>query len=152
MIRGLLTIGLVMIAGSVMADNLLMKRVPMKAEIAYAWVTASVEEHGYSIAHVQTCDVGMADFGYKSDFYRTVFIGKGDEVRAISAAHPEFTPYLPLKIAVVAEGDETVLTAMDPVTFSRFYPEDRGMQVQFQRWRSDILSMFKDVQKAADSQ
>lgn len=147
--RKLLALGLLLLVGSANADTMLMTRVMMKAEVAFEWLTASIEEHGYSVAHIQTCDQGMADFGYKSDFYRVVFFGKGDEVRAISKAHPEFTPYMPMKIAVVAERGETVMSVVNPLTFSVYYPEDEEMQVQFGRWYNDLQSIFHDVQKAA---
>jgi len=133
----------------VSADEMLMARVMMKADLAFEYLVTSIEEHGYSVAHVQTCDEGMADFGYKSDFYRAVFFGKGEEVRRISAAHPEFAAYMPLKITVVAEKGETVLSIVNPRVFNSYYPDDRSMQVQFGRWHNDIQSMFEDLQQAA---
>ena len=131
------------------ADEMLMARVMMKADLAFEYLVTSIEEHGYRVAHVQTCDEGMADFGYKSDFYRAVFFGKGEEVRRISAAHPEFAAYMPLKITVVAEKGETVLSIVNPRVFNNYYPDDRSMQVQLGRWYNDIQSIFRDLQQAS---
>jgi len=149
MLRKLIAAALLLLAGSASADTMLMTRVMMKAEIAFEYLVTSIEEHGYSVAHVQTCDTGMGDFGYKSDFYRVVFFGKGEEVRSISKTHPEFAAYMPMKIAVVAERGETVMSVVNPLTFNQYYPDDEKMKVQFGRWYNDIQSMFRDVQKAA---
>ena len=137
-----------LISTQAFADELLMARIAMKADLAVEYLKSSVEEHGYSVAHIQLCDGGMADFGYKSDVYRVVFFGKLDEVRRISQQHPEFASYMPLKMTVVAERDETVLTAVNPRNFDQFYPDDRQMRIQFGRWKNDIESIFVDLQRA----
>lgn len=148
-LRTWIAAGLLLLSGSAAADNMLMTRVMMKAEVAFEYLVTSIEEHGYSVAHVQTCDSGMADFGYKSDFYRVIFFGKGEEVRAISAAHPEFSSYMPMKITVVAERGETVMSIVNPLVFKPYFQDDTDMQVQFGRWHNDIKSIFADMQKAA---
>jgi len=147
----LLSAFLLLGSAGVCADEMLMARMMMKADLAYEYLVTSIEEHGYSVAHVQTCDEGMADFGYKSDFYRVVFFGKGDEVRRISATHPEFAAYMPMKITVVAERGETVLSIVNPRVFLAHYPGDQAMQVQLGRWYNDIQSIFNDLQKAASA-
>jgi len=128
------------------ADNMIMARVPMRAELVIEYLNSSVEEHGYTIAHTQLCDGGMTDFGYKSDLYRVVFFGKIDEVRMISGRFPELVSYLPLKIAVIAEKDETLLTVLNPEALAPFFP-DQELQIQFGRWRSDLISIFDDVRR-----
>jgi uncharacterized protein (DUF302 family) len=131
----------------VRADNMLMGRIPMKAEIVLEYVKTSVEEHGYKIAHLQLCDGGMTDFGYKTDFYRVVFFGKVEEVRMISADYPELVSYLPLKIAVIAEKDETLLTVLNPEALTPYFDDER-IQIQLGRWRNDLVSIFDDVRRA----
>ena len=39
------------IAHASVADNMIMARVPLRAEIVLEYVKASVEEHGYTVAH-----------------------------------------------------------------------------------------------------
>ena len=124
-----------------------MSRIPMRAEIVLEYVKTSIEEHGYAVAHLQLCDGGMADFGYKSDAYRVVFFGKVEETRMISARYPELVSYLPLKIAVIAEKDETLLTVLDPDALAPFFP-DPEMQIQLGRWASDLASILDDVRRA----
>ena len=111
---------------------------------------SSIEEHGYTIAHLQLCDGGMTDFGYKSDLYRVVFFGKIDEVRWISREYPELVSYLPLKIAVIAEKDETLLTVLNPEALVPFFA-DEAIQIQLGRWQSDLESIFSDVRRQTAS-
>ena len=129
------------------ADDMIMGRVPLRAEIVIEYVTSSIEEHGYSIAHIQLCDGGMADFGYKSDLYRVVFFGKIDEVRAISGQYPELVSYLPLKMAVIAEKDETLLAILDPEALGPFFA-DEAVRIQLGRWKNDIASIFDDIRRS----
>jgi len=131
----------------VSADNMIMARVSLRAELVIEYLNSSVEEHGYTIAHTQLCDGGMTDFGYKSDLYRVVFFGKIDEVRTISEHHPELVSYLPLKIAVIAEKDETLLTVLNPEALAPYFA-DQTLQIQFGRWRSDLISIFDDVRRS----
>ncbi len=138
---------LALLNGLAHADNLLMSRIPMSAEIVLEYVKTSIEEHGYAVAHVQLCDGGMADFGYKSDTYRVVFFGKVEEARMISARYPELVSFLPLKIAVIAEKDETLLTVLNPEALAPYYA-DQEIQVQLGRWNNDLISILDDVRRA----
>jgi uncharacterized protein (DUF302 family) len=132
------------------AENMLMGRIPMRAEIVLEYVKSSIEEHGYAIAHLQLCDGGMADFGYKSDVYRVVFFGKIDEVRNISQRHPELVAFLPLKMAVIAEKDETLLAALNPEALAPYFA-DAEVQIQLGRWYNDLVSILEDVRRETDS-
>lgn len=133
----------------VSADDMIMGRVPMKAELVLEYVKSSIEEHGYTIAHLQLCDGGMTEFGYETDFYRVVFFGKIDEIRRISAEHPELVSFLPLKMAVIAEKNETLVTVLSPEALAPFYA-DEALQIQFGRWENDLKSILDDVRRAID--
>ena len=129
------------------AENLLMARIPLDAEVVIEYVKTSVEEHGYTVAHIQLCDGGMTDFGYKSDLYRVVFFGKLAEVRMISDRFPELVSYLPLKIAVIAEKDEALLTVLNPKALAPYFA-DEDLQIQLGRWHSDLESILADVRRS----
>ncbi len=132
----------------VQADQtLVMARSHAKASHVMDVLKETLPEYGYSIAHTQRCDGGMAEFHYKTDFYRVVFFGKLEEVRGILAKHPEMSPYLPLKIAVIAENDETVLASMDPRALSAMFPEDAALHLQFERWYNDIQAMLEEMRQ-----
>lgn len=73
-----------------------------------------------------------------------MFFGKINEVRILSERYPELIPYLPLKILLFAEDDETVLGALNPLELAEFF--ERGdLQVQFKRWHSDISAILQEV-------
>jgi len=146
--RMLSLVALLVLSAAASADNMIMGRIPLRAEIVVEYVLSSVEEHGYSVAHIQLCDGGMTDFGYKSDLYRVVFFGKIDEVRTISERYPELVSYLPLKIAVIAEGNETLLTVLNPEALTPFFA-DEELQIQFGRWKNDLTSIFADVRRSS---
>jgi uncharacterized protein (DUF302 family) len=146
LINVLLLAASLLLTGESGAESMIMGRVPMRAEIVIEYVKSSIEEHGYTVAHIQLCDGGMTDFGYKSDLYRVVFFGKIDEVRMISSRHPELVSYLPLKIAVIAEKDETLLAVLNPEALAPFFPAEE-LQIQLSRWHSDLWSILKDVRR-----
>ena len=107
-------------------------------------VQEALKARGYTIAHIQKCDGGLKGMGYKSDFYRVIFFGKLDEVREISEKYPAMVAFLPLKIAVFAEDDETVLATMNPGDLSRMM-NDPALEPYFQRWDQDIRAVLEQV-------
>ena len=140
----LVSVAMLLCAARVSAQQTLMVRTSHSFESAMGILQQTLEEYGYAVAHVQRCDGGMAEFNYKSDFYRVVFFGKFDEVRRLSDKHPELIPYLPLKILLFAEKDETVLVALNPLELAKLF--QRGdLQVQFKRWYSDIRSILQEI-------
>lgn len=147
LLKVLLLSAMLALAASAAADNMLMGRIPLRAEIVLEYVKGSVEEHGYKVAHVQLCDGGMKDFGYVSDVYRVVFFGKVDEVRWAVQRYPELAAYLPLKMAVIAEKDETLLAIVNPEVLAPFFPNEE-VQIQLARWQSDLVSILDDVRRA----
>lgn len=128
------------------ANDMMMARLPIKADIALEYVKASINEHEYTIAHEQLCDGGMTTFGYKTDTYRVLFFGKGEEIRMLSEKHPDIVSYLPLKMTVVAEKNETLLSILNPEFLARYY-NDRDVQITLQRWKNDFRSIFNDVRR-----
>jgi uncharacterized protein (DUF302 family) len=146
-VRKLLVILLILGAGLAFAteQNLVMVRSPAKADHVMDVLKETILEYGYKVAHTQRCDGGMAEFHYKSDFYRVVFFGKVEEVRAVLARHPEMSPYLPLKITVVAENRDTVLAAVDPRALAPMFPGDPELQVLLSRWYNDINAMLEEM-------
>jgi len=124
---------------------LLMVRVNMKAADTMDVLKETVREYGYEVAHVQRCDGGMAQFHYKTDYYRVLFFGKLAEVRGILHSYPEMAPFLPLKIAVIAEKNQTVLAAVDPLALTRLYGNHPVLSVQFARWHNDLQAMLEEM-------
>jgi len=126
------------------AEGLLMARSAEQAEVSMSVLQDALKSYGYTIAHVQKCDGGMEEFDYKTDYYRVVFFGKIEEVRPIIDKHPEMAAYLPLKITVFAENQESVLVALDPLQLTAFF-NDAELSIQFVRWHNDLRAILDEV-------
>ena len=135
---------LFMLSPFIHADNVLMVRIHMPFEYAMDEVQTLLQDYDYAVAHTQRCDGGLTDFGYKSDFYRIIFFGKIDEVRKLSEKYPEIVPFLPLKLLLFAEKDETLLVAFNPETLINYF-DDAELQIQLKRWRNDLVSLFNEM-------
>lgn len=129
------------------AQNILTVRSASGFEQSMTGLKASIEAHGYTVSHVQRCDGGLHDFGYETDYYRVIFFGKLDEIRKLSAKRPDLIPFLPLKIAVFAEGNQTIISSINLVSLNEFYRDDE-LRVQFKRWENDLQSIMADLQKS----
>ena len=129
------------------AEEMIMIRSVLPFPEAMLALQESIAAHGYTVSRVQRIDVGLTGMGYKTDKYRVVFAGKIDEIRQLTAKSPELTPYLPPKVSIFAEGDQTILVTINP----RIYAEIAGDAIDpviFDRWESDLRSIFYDVSTA----
>ncbi len=130
------------------ADELIMVRSPQKFPEAMLTLQTSVKEHGYNITRVQRIDVGLTGMGYKTDKYRVVFVAKPDEIHYLVKKYPQLIPYMPPKVSIFAENDETVLVTANPNIYAELVDEED--KVLFRRWYSDIQSVFDDIRNAED--
>ncbi|NOR43324.1 MAG: DUF302 domain-containing protein [Gammaproteobacteria bacterium] len=107
----------------------------------------SVREHGYAVTRVQRIDIGLTGMGYKTDKYRIVFVGKPKEIQYLINKYPVLAAYMPPKISIFAEHDETVLVTANPKIYADMIDDDRD-KILFKRWESDIYSVFDDIRNA----
>ena len=131
----------------VIADDLLMVRTQQTFPEAMLTLQTSVKEHGYDVTRVQRIDIGLTGMGYKTDKYRIVFAAKPEEIRYLIKKAPQLIPYLPPKISIFAEGEQTILATAHP----KLYAEIAGDAVDpvlFERWTNDLLSILHDVRMA----
>ncbi len=129
------------------AGDLYMVRSELSFPEAMSVLQAAIREQGYTVSRVQRVDIGLTRSGYKTDKYRVVFFGKTDEIEQISHKHIDLIPYVPLKIAIFAEEDDTILLASNFDHLRPFYP-DSELQADFDRWEKDIQAILKKVQDA----
>ena len=134
----------VFVTSSASAEDLLMFRSKQTFPEAMLALQSSIGEHGYTVSRVQRVDIGLTKSGYKTDKYRIVFFGKASEIKAIKFTVPEMIPYLPLKVAIFAEGDETMLVAANPVQYASFV-RNKNIADILRRWENDLHSIFHDV-------
>jgi len=132
---------------SVSASDLIMARSQLKFPEAMLALQTSIAEHGYKIARVQRVDIGLTGMGYKTDKYRVVFVGKIDEIRYLADKYPVLIPYLPPKVSIFAEGDDTVIVTANPQTYAAMIDDPKDALI-FYRWESDIYSVFDDFRNA----
>ena len=146
-LSALLSLLLLLASPIAAAEDLLMVRSRQAFPEAMITLQNSVRDHGYELSRVQRVDLGLTQFGYQTDKYRVVFFGKKDEIERIVERHPEMIPYLPLKVAIFAEEQETLVVGSNPVRFTQFFPSP-DLAVAFQRWESDLRSILDDVRNA----
>lgn len=128
-------------------EELLMTRSSLSFPEAMLALQESIRAHGYTVARVQRIDIGLTGMGYSTDKYRIVFAAKLDEIRYLTEKAPRLIPYLPPKIAIFAEGEQTVLVTVHP----SIYADIAGSAVEpvfFERWESDLFSILHDVSVA----
>jgi len=128
------------------AEDLIMLRSSQPFPETMSSLQEIIKKHGYTLSRVQRVDIGLTKMGYKTDKYRIVFFGKHDELVKLTDTYPELTAYLPLKIAIFSEENETLLVAMDPIKFSDMFP-DEALKKHFKQWSQDIIAMFNDIRK-----
>lgn len=107
----------------------------------------AISDKGYTLSRVQRVDVGLTAKGYATDKYRVVFFGKGEQVKQLAADYPQLIPYLPLKIAIYAEGDDTILISANPASFNDMFDIPQLRPV-FNQWQRDIIEILNSMQNA----
>lgn len=134
-------------AVSVRADGLLMARSLQLFPEAMTSVQSAISARGYKITRLQEVNENLARRDYKSDMYRVVFFGKYEEIKALTAQHPELIPFLPLNITIFAEGNQAILVSAYPRELEKFFPDSRLKPV-LKRWEKDISDIMDEVRVA----
>ncbi|MGD8742627.1 MAG: DUF302 domain-containing protein [Granulosicoccaceae bacterium] len=129
--------------------DLLMARSQQTFPEAMLQLQNTIKEYGYTISRVQRVDIGLTKSGYKTDKYRIVFFGKAAEINALTQRHPQLMAYLPLKIVIFAEEDETMLVAMNPSMFNELV-EEAMINDFFARWENDVRAILQEMREAGD--
>jgi uncharacterized protein (DUF302 family) len=134
---------------AVFASDLIMARSHERFPEAMLTLQTSIREHGYKVARVQRIDIGLTGMGYKTDKYRVVFVGKKDEIQYLTKKYPDLTPYMPPKVSIFAEDEDTVVVTVNPSVYKEMIDDEEDERI-FDRWENDVYSVFKDFSTAAD--
>lgn len=126
------------------AQDLYMVRSSLSFPEAMAVLQQSIQESGYKVSRVQRVDIGLTKSGFTTDRYRIVFFGRLQDVRDISDRYPELIPFLPLKIAIFAENDDTLLVSSSFEHLRPFY-ESPTLRARFDRWETDVRNILERV-------
>lgn len=143
----LLAFSLLQLSAPVSAEDLIMTRSVLAFPEAMLALQESIAAHGYTVSRVQRIDIGLTGMGYETDKYRVVFAGKIEEIRQFTDKAPQLTPYLPPKISIFAEGEQTVLVTINPQQYGKIAGDAIDPAI-FDRWESDLRSIFSDVNNA----
>ena len=130
---------------SAVADDLIMRRIAMTFPEAMNALQTSIAQEGYTVSRVQRVDIGLTSSGYNTAEYRIVFFMREDVVHDIAKKYPELIAFLPLKITIFAEGNETILVTLNPTKLDEFFP-DIKMGKTFSEWSDDINRIVDRVQ------
>ncbi len=140
--------GLLLLVCSVAgAEDLYMVRTTMSFPEAMAFLQQTIKAQGYQVSRVQRVDIGLTKSGFKTDKYRVVFFSTLEDVQEITGKYPDLIPYLPLKIAIFAEGDDTLLVAASFEHLRPFY-KDPALRASFDRWEAAIHDILEKVRNA----
>ena len=130
---------------AIITGEMMMIRSPHSFPETMATLQESVKQQGYVVSRVHRVDIGLTSSGYKTDKYRIVFIGKPAEIEQLSENHPQLIPYLPLKIAIFAEDQETLLVTTNPRALADLFPQTELEDI-FDQWKADMAQILKRVQ------
>ncbi len=136
-----------LLAAPAAADDLMMARVDKPFPEAMAILQSAISSRGYKITRLQEVNENLERRDYKSDMYRVVYFGKYEEVKRLTAKHPDLIPFLPLNITIFAEGDQAILVASHPRSLTRFFP-DRSLKPLFERWEKDIVAIMDEARES----
>ncbi len=142
--RFLLAVTLMVCGGAVSAEDLIMIRSTQAFPEAMVSLQEAITTQGYTLSRVQRVDIGLTAMGFSTDMYRVVFYGKPEEIKLIVRRYPELIPYVPLKIAIYAENEQTLLVAANPSQYRDFY-SDPELAKRFARWESDLRAILEQV-------
>ena len=135
------------IAQAVVTDELIMIRSKQDFTSTMVNLQGAIKDHGYLVSRVQRVDIGLNASGFKTDHYRLVFFGKPAEMDSLQREYPHLIPYLPLKVVIFAEDEETLLVSLNPKQLLQMYP-DPALQAMFVRWQQDVIGIMRAVHSA----
>ena len=128
------------------ADEMLIARSGRDFEDTMTSLQGAIAARGYKVTRVQSVDAGLEAKGYQTDKYRVVFYGKADEVARLAERYPELIPFLPLSVAIFAEGSQTLLATNRPRALKAFFAAPE-LAPTFERWEKDLVAIFDEVRR-----
>ena len=129
------------------AEGMMMARTKQTFPEAMLKLQDTITELGYSISRVQRIDIGLTGSGYATDKYRIVFFSTEEEIGIITKKYPHLIPFVPWKIAIFAEQQDTLLVAMDPMQFSN--SKFKGADVYLLKWKKDIKAILDTLRESS---
>lgn len=129
------------------AEGMMMARTKQSFPEAMLKLQATIAELGYSISRVQRIDIGLTGSGYATDKYRIVFFSTKEEIDIITKKYPHLIPFVPWKIAIFAEQEDTLLVATDPMLLSN--SKFKGADHYLLKWKKDIKTILDTLRESS---
>lgn len=126
------------------AENFSLHRSKQAFPEAMLSLQEAIADHGYTISRIQHVDKGLKKSGYETDKYRIVFFGKPEIINWLKHSEPALIPYLPLRVVIFAEGDETLLFSTS-LKYSLPTTKDHDVEVVINQLDSDIAGIINQV-------
>ncbi|MDH5393452.1 MAG: DUF302 domain-containing protein [Gammaproteobacteria bacterium] len=127
---------LIAVSSAGFAEELIMTRVKQTFPETMVNLQSAIKQAGYTISRVQRVDIGLTKSGFMTDKYRVVFFGKADELNTLSNKYPDIIPFLPLKISIFAENNETILVTNSPLIMKGYFKDIP--EKHFNQWEDDV--------------
>ena len=142
----LISLSLFLFISTSQAEQLIMARTEQSFPEAMLKLQETIREFKYSISRVQRIDIGLTASGYQTDKYRIVFFGTEKEIAHLSKKYPHLVPYIPWKIAIFAEQQDTLLVSANPMQLSnkKFPDADKYLK----KWKKDIEKIFQILRES----
>jgi len=134
------------VAAPVAAQGLIMARSSQMFPESMTMLQSAITSRGYTITRLQQVNENLAKMHYDSDMYRVVFFGKYEEIKAITAKHPDLIPYLPLSITIFAEDNQAVLVTNHPLTLEEYFPYP-DLKPVFEHWEKDLVQIMDEMRE-----
>jgi len=128
------------------AEELMMARTEQSFPEAMSKLQETILDLGYKVSRIQRIDIGLTKSGYETDKYRILFFSTEKEIAEISKKYPHLVPYIPWKIAIFAEQQDTLLVSADPMQFTdKKYP---GADKYLLKWKKDTQKIMQILRQS----
>lgn len=134
-------------SASVLASDLLMVRSLLAYPDAQPRLEEAIREQGYQVSEAERVDIDLVVSGFSPGNYRAISYGKPEEINKVAEQHPELLPFLPLQIVLFGERDTSLLVAISPLYFKKFF-HDPELDILLNRWNQDLQTIMETVRDA----
>jgi len=137
----LLAAMLLVCSGALATPQIAAKRVDMRQALDDLALAAS--NHGMTIVKVQPIDNALVKRGYDNPHVRLAFIGSETAVRWAEAADPRLLNLLPLRFALIQQGDQVLVMTDDLAIWMPYFSDTPGRRL-LEGWEAELKDLLQD--------
>lgn len=106
-------------------------------------LTLAAANHDMVLVKVQPIDSALVKRGFEDPHVRILFIGSETAVRWAEAADPRLLNLLPLRLTLMARGDQLTVMTDDFEPWKREFTQDAA-RLLLNAWQVELKSMLED--------